>query len=81
MCYLTGLQRDKIVLNMFFNEKSGNFYFKFCNILQIFKISVFLSDLFTNKARKLKDAESNLAIVSLTKPWLATDEANRSPVV
>ena len=37
--------------------------------------------LFTNKARKLKFAESNEAKASLTKPWLASDEANRSPVV
>ena len=37
--------------------------------------------LFTNKARKLKVAESNQAEASPTKPWLAADEANRSPVV
>ena len=36
---------------------------------------------FTNKARKLKVAESNQAKASLTKQWLATDEANRSLVV
>ena len=29
-------------------------------------------------ARKLKVAESNQAKASLTKPWLATDKANRS---
>ena len=32
-------------------------------------------------ARKLKVAESNQAKASLTKPWLATDEAKRSLVV
>ena len=30
---------------------------------------------------KLKVAESNQAKASITKPWLATDEGNRSPVV
>ena len=48
--------------------------------MQIFKIS-FLFDSFTNKARKLRVAESNQDKASLSKPWLATDEANRSPVV
>ena len=33
----------------------------------------FLFDSFTNKARKLKVAESNQAKGSLTKPWLASD--------
>ena len=66
----------KTVLN-FSTAKSGSFSFK---ILQIFKISV-LFDLFTNKARKLKAAESNQASASLNKPWLATDKAKRSPVV
>ena len=55
--------------------------FKVCNIFQIFKLSVFLLDLFINKARKLKVAESNQAKASLTEKWLATDKANRSPVV
>ena len=45
--------------------------------MQIFK-AVFLFDLFTNRARKLKFAASNQANASLTKPWLATDEANLS---
>ena len=49
----------------------------FCKFLEY----QFLFDLFTNKARKLKDAESNRARASLTEPWLATDEANCSPVV
>ena len=40
-----------------------------------------LFDLFTNKARKLQVAQSNQAKASLIKPWLAADEANRSPVV
>ena len=57
---------------IFFTAKSGSFAFNFCN--QFFY-------LFTNKARKLKGAESNQAKASLTKPWLAADEANRSPVV
>ena len=35
-------------------------------------------DLFTNTTRKLKVAQSNQAKASLTKPWLATDEANWS---
>ena len=61
-----------------FTAKSGSFL-KFCNILQLFKISVF--NLFTNEARKLKVAESNQAKASLTIPWLATDEANRSLVL
>ena len=53
-------------------------FFKACNILQIFKISVFyLNDLLT----RLKVAELNQAKASLTKPWLATDEINGSPVV
>ena len=34
-----------------------------------------------NEARKLKFEESNRAKASLTKPWLATDEADRSLVV
>ena len=38
----------------------------------------FLFGLFTNKARKLKVAESNQSKASLTKPWLATDEADLS---
>ena len=50
----------------FFTAKPGSFCFKFCNILQILKI--FLFDLFTNKSRKLKVAESNQAKASLTKP-------------
>ena len=32
-------------------------------------------------ARKLKVAESNQAKASISKSWLATDEANRSRVV
>ena len=56
--------------------------FRVCNILQIFKISeFFLSDLLTNKARKLKVLESNQAKVILTKPWLATDKGNRPPAL
>ena len=51
------------------------------NFAIFFKISIFLFDLFTNKARKLKFSESIQAKARLTKPWLATDEANRSPVV
>ena len=77
MGYLT-----KNVLNNFFTAKSGIFSIEVCNVLQIFKISFFfLFDLFTNKARKLNVAQSNQAKANLTKPWLATDEANRSPVV
>ena len=56
----------------FFTTKS-EIFFKFCNI--------FLIDLFTNMVRKLKVAESNQAKASLAKLWLATDKANRSPVV
>ena len=37
----------------------------------------FLFGLFTNKARK-QVAESNQSKAGLTKPWLATDEADRS---
>ena len=48
----------------------------FCIFLNI----SFLFDLFTSRARKLKVAVSNRAKASLTKPRLATDEANRSPV-
>ena len=54
--------------------------FKFCNIAN-FQIISSLFDLFTNQARKLKFAESNQAKARLTKPWLATDKANRFPVV
>ena len=68
-----------MVLNIFSTEKSENFSFKYAIF---FKISVFfLFDLFTNKARKLKVAKSNHAKASLTKLWLTTDEANRSPVI
>ena len=76
--YLSFSEFNDPYLN-FFTAKSESLSFKFCNILQIYKIPVF--DLFTKKARKLKVAESNQAKASLTKPWLATDEANRSPVV
>ena len=65
-------------LNSFFAAECGTVSFKLSNILQIFKIS-FLFDLFTNNTRKI--AESIQAKASLTKPWLATDKANRSPVV
>ena len=51
------------------------FVFEMGYRFKIFKISVFL---FTNNARKLKVAESDQATTSLTKPWLATDEASRS---
>ena len=61
-----------------FAAKTGCF-FKIRNILQFFKTLVF--DLFTNKARNLKVAESNKAKASLTKPWLAINKANRSLVV
>ena len=64
-----------------FTAKSGNFSFKFCIILQISEISVFIIDLFTNKARKLNVAESNQAKASFMKLWLATDKVNCSPVV
>ena len=53
------------------------------NLLRLFSgnlPAMFLLDLFTNKAWKLKVAESSHAKASLTKPCLATDEANRSPV-
>ena len=50
------------------------YFVKFLNIC-------FLFDLFTNKARKLKVAESNQAKGSLTKQWLATDETDCSPGV
>ena len=49
-------------------------------MFQVFKIS-FLFDLFTNKAINLKVADSNQVKASFTKPWLATDEVNQSPVV
>ena len=55
-------------------------FLNFARFSQISKIS-FLLDLFTNKARNLKVAESNQAKDGLTKPLPATDEANRSPVV
>ena len=42
----------------------------FCKFLKY----QFLFDLFNNKGRKLKVAESEQAKASLTKPWLATDE-------
>ena len=48
--------------------------------MQIFK-ECFLFDLFTNKARKLKVEESSQFSAGFNKPWLATDEANYSPVV
>ena len=68
----------KIVLKLS-TAKSASF-FEFCNIWQIFKISVFsLIYLLTRLENKV--AVSNQAKASLTKPWLATDEANRSPVV
>ena len=57
-----------------------SFLLKFAIFGKFLKIR-FLFDLFTNKARKLKVAESNQANASLTKPWLATFEANRLPVV
>ena len=60
-------ERKKIVSH-FFTPKAGSFSFIFCNIAIFFKISVFLFDLFTNKARKLKVAVSNQAKASLTKP-------------
>ena len=61
----------------------------YCKIWKLFKnFSIFckflkyqLFDLITNKARKLKVTESNQSRASLTKPWLATNKANRSPVV
>ena len=66
------------------NNSFEHFHCEICKlsflILQIFKTS-FLFDLVTNKARKLKVKESNQAKANLTKPWLATDEANRLPVV
>ena len=46
-----------------------------------FSKNQFLFGLLTNKAIKLKVAESNQAKASLTKPCLATDEATRLPVV
>ena len=59
-----------------------NIFFR-CQIWKLFKkfaiLCKFLFDLFTNKARKLKVAESNQAKAGFTKPWLVTDEANRSP--
>ena len=65
-------------------ETKNSFEHFHCEIwkpfFQILQIS-FLFDLFTNKAIKLKVAESNQAKASLSKPWLATDEANHSPVV
>ena len=51
------------------------------NFATFFKFLKYQFYLFTNKARKLKAAESNQAKDSITKLWLATDKANRSPVV
>ena len=70
--------RDKECFEQFLHCKIWTFFY--C-ILQCFasflNIVFFLFDLFTNKARKLKVTQSNQAKASLTKPWLATDEANR----
>ena len=49
----------KMVLNVFFTAKSGNFSLNFAIFCKFSKISVFLFDLFTNMARKLKVAESS----------------------
>ena len=57
----------------FLTAKSGSFL-KFCNFLQVFKL--FFFDLFTNKARNLKFAESDQAKASLTK--LSKPTARRS---
>ena len=69
MRYLTEFQRK----NSF-----ENFH---CEIWKLFLELEFLFDFFHKKARKLKDAESEQGKASLTKLWLATDKANRSPVV
>ena len=53
---------------------------KFCNNLQIFKISVFYLIYFLTRLEN-KVAESTQAKARLSKPWLATDEANCSRVV
>ena len=52
--------------------------FEFCNIWQIFKISVFCF-IYLLKRLENKVAEPNQVKASLTKPWLANDDANRSP--
>ena len=53
----------------------------FEKLVKFLKFSFVFDFFFTNKARKLKVAESDQAKASLTEPWLVTDEANRSPVV
>ena len=67
------------IVRKIFTEKSGSFLVlqNFANFLKY----QFLFGLYTYKARKLIVVESNQAKARLTKPWLATDEANRSPVV
>ena len=68
-------------LNRHFHCEIGKLFKKFCNILQIFKIAVFLFDLFTNKARNPEVEESNQSKAILTKLWLATDGANCLPAI
>ena len=79
MVYLTELQRQKNDFKYFLCEIWKPFlYLQF--FVSFLNIS-FLFDLFTNQARKLKVRESNQAKARLTKPWLANEQDNRSPVV
>ena len=66
----------KIVLNFFTENSFPSNFSIFDNFLNI----SYLFDLFDNKVRKLKIAKSNQIKASLTKLWLATDEANHSRV-
>ena len=56
------------------------FPFKIWNILQIFRISVLYLIFLLTRLENLVE-ESNQAKASLTKPWLAVDEADRYLVV
>ena len=57
-------------LNFFVTAESGNFSFKFCKFLKYQYLLLWL-----------EVGESIQAKTGLLKPWLATDKANRSPVV
>ena len=57
------------------------FFKNFAIFCKFFYSVFYLICFFTKKARKLKVFESNPAKTGLTKPWLAADEVNRSPVV
>ena len=67
---------QRIILNIFF-AKSGSFLLNFAIFCKFSKYQF----IYLQKRLENKVAESNQAKASLTKPWLATDEANRSPVV